>query len=221
MDKQSDQLTLNMIEVFHSVQGETSLSGYPTTFVRLAACNLRCSWCDTPYSFGRGESTALETIIDRVEFFGAKHVCITGGEPLLQSNVHHLMRTLCTMGFVVSIETGGSLPIEDIDSRVKVILDIKCPGSKMCEKNRWENLQFLKENDEVKFVVINEEDYQWALQVCKEHQLFNHSSEILFSPVHNVMDAQLLVRWILRDKIPVRLNLQIHKFIWTPETIGV
>lgn len=213
--------SLNIIEQFASVQGETSYTGLPTTFIRLAACNLRCTWCDTTYSFGRGTPASIQSLIDQTVQNGCRHVCITGGEPLLQKNVHSLMTSLCDLGFNLSIETGGSLPIQDIDQRVKVILDLKCPGSGMSHKNDWNNIPFLKSGDEVKFVLMHREDYDWALDVCKKHQLFDQNYEILLSPVHNQLDSQTLVKWIVEDKLPVRLNLQIHKFIWTPETKGV
>jgi 7-carboxy-7-deazaguanine synthase len=211
--------TLNLVELFASVQGETTLSGLPTFFIRLAACNLRCSWCDTPYSFGRGDPVQIEEIAKKTVDSGCRHVCVTGGEPLLQKNVHPLMEMLCDAGLHVSIETGGSLPIEPMDSRVKVVLDIKCPGSGMESKNFWDNISSLKATDEVKFVLLDRLDYQYAKSVCEKYDLYKN--EVLFSPVHNKLNAQELVGWILEDKLPVRLNLQIHKFIWTPETKGV
>lgn len=216
-----DQKTLNIIEVFASVQGETRLAGLPTTFVRLAACNLRCSWCDTPYSFGRGHPQTIQHILDTIHKNGCRHVCITGGEPLLQQNVHLLMSILCDEGYVLSIETGGSLPTKMIDPRVSIILDIKCPGSMMHEKNHWSNLEILREHDEVKFVIMDRVDYDYAVGVCEKFRLFDRSMQTLFSPVHGVLDPKVLTHWILENKLPVRLNLQLHKYIWTPETRGV
>lgn len=216
-----DKKTLNIIEIFASVQGETRLAGLPTTFVRLAACNLRCSWCDTPYSFGRGQPETLETILNTVKKNGCSHVCITGGEPLLQQNVHLLMSILCDEGYTVSIETGGSLPTQPIDPRVAVVLDIKCPGSKMDNKNLWANLEMLRPHDEVKFVLLDRADYDYAVEVCNKYALFARAMPALFSPVHGILNSQTLVHWILQDNLPVRLNLQLHKFIWTPETRGV
>lgn len=216
-----DNQTLRLTEVFLSIQGETSLTGLPTTFIRLAACNLRCTWCDTPYSFGRGEPTSLETIIETVRVNGASHVCVTGGEPLLQKEVFPLMKTLCDLGYTVSLETGGSLGTEKVDPRVITILDIKCPGSGMSQKNAWENLQILKDQDEVKFVIKDRDDYDWALNVCKKYNLFARSKPPLFSPVHNVLNPQDLISWTLHDKLPIRINLQIHKWVWSPETKGV
>ncbi len=216
-----DNKTLNIIEVFKSVQGETSFTGLPTTFIRLAACNLRCTWCDTAYSFGKGEKVSLQLLVQQVKENGCSHVCITGGEPLLQSNVYSLISNLCDLGYKLNIETGGSLSIKKVDKRAVNILDIKCPGSGMSHKNFWENMEILREHDEIKFVILNENDYNYALEVCRKYQLFDRGFTVLFSPVFNQMDSKILIQWILRDKIPVRLNLQIHKFIWSPNTIGV
>lgn len=213
--------TLDLIELFSSVQGETSFTGFPTTFIRLAKCNLRCSWCDTTYSFKRGTPHTLFSILSKVEEFGCRHTCITGGEPLLQPNVHKLMKELCDRKYVVSLETGGSLATEAVDPRVHVILDIKCPGSGMSEKNYWKNLTWLKPHDQVKFVLKDESDYCYARSICEKYDLYNQVQEVLLSPVHEVLDSQKLVSWILRDRLPVRLNLQIHKFIWSPTTRGV
>jgi 7-carboxy-7-deazaguanine synthase len=213
--------SLRLIEIFNSVQGETSFTGLPTTFVRLAACNLRCSWCDTTYSFGRGIKHSLEEIVARVNGYGHSHVCITGGEPLLQKNVYRLMAELCDRGYVLSLETGGSLPIEEVDPRVHMILDVKCPGSGMEAHNLFSNLPLLKQKDEVKFVIKDRADYDYAKGICAEYLLFVNKISVLFSPVFGEMDSQILVGWILEDKLPVRLNLQIHKFIWHPQTKGV
>lgn len=213
--------SLQIIEIFKSVQGETSFVGLPTTFIRLAACNLRCTWCDTSYSFGKGETWSFSQILDRVQQFGCKNICITGGEPLLQSNVYSLMTTLCDKDHVLSLETGGSLPTNLVDSRVHIILDVKCPGSGMEHKNHWANLEKLRHQDEVKFVIKDQIDYQFAKQVCEKYQLFNKVNNVLFSPVFGVLHPQEIVSWILSDNLPVRLNLQIHKFIWEPLTKGV
>lgn len=212
-------MQLNLIEIFASVQGETSLTGLPTTFIRLAACNLRCSWCDTSYSFGRGTPYDLEAIIQQVITNGCKNVCITGGEPLLQQNVYPLMARLCDLGYALSLETGGSLPTDQVDPRVMTVLDVKCPGSKMDHKNHLNNLKNLKKHDEVKFVILDRQDYDYAKQICVDHQLFDKN--VLFSPVFGQLNPQELVQWILKDQLPVRLNMQIHKFIWSPETKGV
>ena len=212
---------LNLIEIFASVQGETSFTGLPTTFIRLAACNLRCSWCDTSYSFGRGTPTLLTEIYEKVKKFGCRHICVTGGEPLLQENVYPLMKTLCDEGFILSLETSGSLSTARVDPRVHTILDIKCPGSAMSDKNHWQNMDLLKNHDEVKFVIADHADYTYAKQICAKYQLYTRNREVLFSPVFNSLEAKTLVEWILRDQLPVRLNLQTHKFIWEPSTKGV
>lgn len=214
-------LYLNITEIFSSIQGETSFTGLPTTFIRLSACNLRCSWCDTPYSFERGKKMLLEEIIGQAKKSGPSHVCITGGEPLLQKNVYFLMKNLCDLGYTLSLETGGSLPIDEVDPRVITILDVKCPGSGMEEKNHLANLKKLRPHDEIKFVILDENDYRYALDICTKFQLFSRTKPILFSPVFDKLDAKILVEWILKDKLHARLNLQIHKFIWHPETIGV
>jgi 7-carboxy-7-deazaguanine synthase len=212
---------LNIVEIFESIQGETSFCGLPTTFVRLAACNLRCSWCDTAYSFGRGTPHEINDLIAHIESLGPRYICITGGEPLLQNNIYRLMKLLCDIGYKLSLETGGSLPTADVDPRVHIILDIKCPGSEMSEKNFWGNLPHLRQFDEVKFVIKNHEDYLYAKEVCSKFNLYQKVSNILFSPVHGDLDPKELVGWILKDRLPVRLNLQIHKYIWDPLKRGV
>ena len=214
-------MDLNIIEIFKSVQGETSLTGLPTTFIRLAACNLRCSWCDTTYSFGRGEKKGVSEILEQVKANGCRYVCVTGGEPLLQENVHPLMTALCDLEYTVSIETGGSLSTQKIDPRAITILDIKCPGSDMAEKNHYANIALLKVQDEVKFVIKDRRDYEWTLDICQKYRLFDRKKEVLFSPVFGEQEAKELVGWILEDQIPARLNLQTHKFIWEPTTRGV
>lgn len=214
-------MDLNITEIFASVQGETSLSGLPTTFIRLAACNLRCTWCDTSYSFSRGTPYALERIIETVVENRHSHVCVTGGEPLLQKNVYPLMTALCDRDYCVSLETGGSLDISAVDPRVVTILDVKCPGSGMSHKNLWSNLERLKDADEVKFVLKDEEDYRFAVETALKYELFGRQKPVLFSPVFEALNPRELVGWILRDKLPVRLNLQTHKYIWTPNTQGV
>ena len=213
--------SLNITEVFTSVQGETSFTGLPTTFIRLARCNLRCRWCDTSYSFSRGEEYTLESLIDQVKAAGVRHICITGGEPLLQKNVYPLMSTLCDLGYVVSIETGGGMSTEHLDSRVHTILDVKCPGSEMDHKNQWENFDRLKSHDEIKFVISHREDYLWAKNICAKYDLFSKVHSVLFSPVHDELPAEELIGWFLEDRLPVRLNLQVHKFIWPKTMKGV
>ncbi len=210
---------LNVTEIFSSIQGETSSSGLPTTFIRLSSCNLRCSWCDTDYSFSRGTSLNVEHLLTNADLFGNKYVCITGGEPLLQKGVHLLMELLCDKGYNVSIETGGSLDIKEIDTRVRTILDIKCPGSEMEHKNLYSNLLFLKSDDEIKFVIKDRKDYDWAVNICIKHKLFERN--VLFAPVYNALNPEQLAEWVLFDKLQVRLNLQIHKIIWPHKNEGV
>ena len=209
--------TLNLIELYPSVQGETSFTGLPTTFIRLAACNLRCTWCDTPQSFVRGEPQTFEKILNEVKSFGCKHICVTGGEPLLQNAVYDLMVLLCDAGYVVSLETGGGVSTEHVDPRVITILDIKCPGSGMSHKNIWTNLDHLRAHDEVKCVLLDRADYDYAKEICEKYQLYQKVSSVLFSPVHGKLDPKELVHWILSDHLPVRLNLQLHKYIWSPD----
>lgn len=217
----SEQDSLQIIEIFRSVQGETSLTGLPTTFIRLAACNLRCSWCDTTYSFGRGTAISLEKILNQVSSNGCKYVCVTGGEPLLQKNAIPLLNLLCESNYIVSLETSGSLSTEQVPCQVRTILDVKCPGSKMDHKNLWSNLKRLRTHDEVKFVIQDYQDYLYAKNICDQYQLFSAVKEVLFSPVFGILNPQELVKWVLEDQLPVRLNLQIHKFIWSPNQKGV
>lgn len=212
---------LNITEIFESVQGETSFTGLPTVFIRLAACNLRCTWCDTPYSFPKGTPMPLEAIIAEVENKGSRHICVTGGEPLLQKPVISLMQHLCDKGYTISLETGGSLSIEEVPGDVHIILDLKCPGSGMEKHNLWSNIGLLKPQDEVKFVLLDRADYEYAKEIIQKYRLDAKVKELLFSPVHGVLCPQQLVEWILEDRLPVRLNLQIHKYIWSPATRGV
>lgn len=213
--------TLNIIELFGSVQGETTFSGLPTFFVRLASCNLRCTWCDTTYSFGRGNPVALTEIYEQIKTSGLRYVCVTGGEPLLQPLVFPFMTHLCDRGYILSLETSGSLSIAKVDPRVRTILDIKCPASGMSEKNDWSNLELLRAHDEVKFVVQDEADYVYAKEVYQKYNLSKKVSALLISPVFGKLDPQEVVKWMLQDRLPFRLNMQIHKFIWSPETKGV
>lgn len=212
---------LYLTEIFCSIQGETSLAGLPTAFVRLSGCNLRCTWCDTPYSFKRGMREEVEAVLQKIESYGVQCVCVTGGEPLLQKNVYPLMTALCDRGYTVSLETGGSLSIETVDPRVVAILDVKCPGSGMSHKNAWKNLEILRAQDEVKFVIRDETDYLYSKEVANKYHLFSREKQPLFSPVHGILDPKLLVEWVLRDQLPIRLNLQLHKWIWDPMTRGV
>lgn len=212
---------LKVNEIFHSIQGEGSAAGLPCVFVRLTYCNLRCTYCDTEYAFYDGKDFTIEEVIDEVKKYGCNLVEITGGEPLVQMDeCLELMKQLSDSGFEVMIETGGSLPINEIDPRVKIIMDLKCPSSGMLKKNLYENINYLKPTDEVKFVIGNKEDYEWAKEIITEHSL-NTKCEILFSVVFGKLEPIDLVNWILKDKLNVRFQLQMHKFIWHPETRGV
>jgi len=214
-----DVLKIN--EIFHSIQGESTKAGLPCVFVRLTYCNIRCVYCDTEYAFYEGVDRSIEEIIDTVNSYGCKLVEITGGEPLVQENVHILMKSLCDLGYEVMLETGGSLPIENVDKRVKVIMDLKTPYSKMEKKNRYENIQHLKSGDEVKFVIGSREDYDWAKDILLKYELVNKVEQVLFSPVFDKVENIELANWILEDKLNVRFQLQMHKYIWHPETRGV
>ena len=212
-------LTFN--EIFHSIQGESTHTGRPCVFVRLTACDLRCSWCDTPYAFTEGQKMTLDDVLERVEGYGCDLVEITGGEPLLQRDVYPLMEQLLASGKTVMVETGGHRSIKDVPSDVIRIVDVKCPGSGESAKNHWENLDLLSLRDEVKFVIRDRADYEYAKDVVARYGLLDRTAAVLFSPVHGVLDAKDLAAWILEDRVPVRLQLQAHKYIWEPHTRGV
>ncbi len=211
---------LKVNEIYYSIQGESTFAGKPCVFIRLTYCNLRCSYCDTEYAFYEGEDKSIEEVIEEVKKYDSKLVEVTGGEPLVQKEAIHLMRKLCDDGYEVLLETGGSLPIDSVDKRVRVILDLKCPSSKMKGKNLYENLDHLKPIDEVKFVIGTREDYEWAKEIINKYKI-NEKCEILFSVVFNKLEPLTLTNWILEDKLNVRFQLQMHKFIWKPEERGV
>ena len=205
--------TLRITELFHSLQGESSRVGLPTVFIRLTGCPLRCGYCDTAYAFSGGENIAIDAILQQVATFHTRHVCVTGGEPLAQKNCLILLTALCDAGYSVSLETSGALDIGGVDSRVARIVDIKTPGSGEVEKNRWENMAQLQLSDEIKFVLCDEGDYQWAKQILAEHHL-SDTCPVLFSPVHEQLSPTQLAEWILRDQLPVRMQVQLHKYLW-------
>ncbi len=207
-------------EIFHSLQGESSYMGLPCVFVRLAYCNLRCTYCDTGYAFHEGTAMSIEDILRKVCEYKCRLVEITGGEPLVQDNVHELMSRLCDLDFKVLLETGGSLDISRVDSRVKRIMDIKTPGSGMEKENLWENILHLRRTDEIKFVVGDRNDFEWAVQIIRQHQLEDRCP-VLFSPVFGDLLPRELSGWILEEGLNVRFQLQMHKYIWEPETRGV
>lgn len=205
--------TLRITEIFLSLQGESTRVGLPTTFIRLTGCPLRCGYCDTAYAFSGGESFSLSTILEKVAAHAAPYVCVTGGEPLAQKHCLVLLSALCDQGYSVSLETSGALDIGGVDPRVARIVDIKTPNSGEVEKNRWENLALLRATDEIKFVLQDESDYIWAKNVLGERGL-EKCCTVLFSPVHESLHPRQLAEWILRDKLPVRMQVQLHKYLW-------
>ena len=211
-------LTVN--EIYYSIQGESTKAGLPCVFIRLTYCNLRCSYCDTEYAFYEGKDLSLEEILVGVKKYQCKLVELTGGEPLVQSESLELLKLLCDTGYEVLLETGGSLPIENVDQRVKIIMDLKCPSSNMEKKNLYQNIQFLKKSDEVKFVLSSREDYEWTKAILLQYDL-QKKCEILFSVVFGTLEPVKVVEWILEDNLQIRFQLQMHKFIWHPEQKGV
>ncbi len=211
---------LKINEIYHSIQGESTKAGLPCVFVRLTYCNLRCSYCDTEYAFYEGYDKSVEGVIEEVKKYNCNLVEVTGGEPLVQKESLDLMKRLCDEGFEVLLETGGSLPIKDVDKRVRIILDLKCPSSKMMHKNLYENIDHLKPVDEVKFVIGTREDYEWSKEQIEKYKL-NKKFTVLFSVVFGELEPVTLVNWILEDKLNVRYQLQMHKFIWQPDAKGV
>ncbi len=211
---------LKVNEIFFSIQGESSQMGLPCVFVRLTECDLRCTYCDTEYAFYEGEMLSLEHIIERVSSYGCKLVEITGGEPLLQSEVYELMTRLCDRGFSVMLETGGHILVDKVDARVKKIIDMKTPSSGMLRKNDYRNLEIAAPNDEIKFVIGSRLDYDWAKHVIAQYRLTERLT-VLMSVVFGELSPQTLAEWILADRLPVRFQLQMHKYIWSPETRGV
>jgi 7-carboxy-7-deazaguanine synthase len=211
---------LKVNEIYFSIQGESTKAGLPCVFIRLTYCNLRCTYCDTEHAFYDGKDLSIEEILTEVKKYNSNIVEVTGGEPLVQIESMDLMRTLCDEGFEVLLETSGSLPIKDVDSRVKIIMDLKCPSSNMMKKNLYENLNFIKALDEIKFVIGTKEDYEWTKEIIEKYKL-NNKCEVLFSVVFGSLEPLTLVSWVLEDKLKVRFQLQMHKFIWSPETKGV
>ena len=212
-------LTVN--EIFHSIQGESTHAGRPCVFVRLTACDLRCSWCDTPYAFTEGHKMSVEDVVERVRGYNCDVVEITGGEPLLQKEVYPLMERLLDEGRTVMVETGGHLSADQVPAGVIRLIDVKCPASGEAGKMHWPNLEKLRSTDEIKFVIQDRADYDYARQVVEQHELVQRSGAVLFSPVHGTLDPRQLAEWILADRLPVRLQLQAHKYIWDPGTRGV
>jgi 7-carboxy-7-deazaguanine synthase len=212
-------LTVN--EIFYSIQGESTYAGRPCVFVRLTACDLRCSWCDTPYAFHEGRKAEIEDVLREVRTHGCPLVEITGGEPLLQEDVYPLMSRLLGSGHTVLVETGGHLSIERVPREAVRIIDVKCPASGEAHRNDWANLDRLAPHDQVKFVIQDRQDYEFARDVARQHALADRCAAVLFSPVHGVLDPKTLAAWVLEDRLPVRVQLQIHKYIWGADVRGV
>jgi len=219
MSERKKTLTIN--EIYHSIQGESTWVGRPCVFVRLTFCNLRCNYCDTEYAFYEGKKRALDEILEAVATFGCPLVEITGGEPLLQKNVLPLMTMLCDSRYTVLLETSGAHDVSKVDPRVYRIMDLKTPGSGEVGKNLWTNIDHLTLRDEVKFVMGTREDYEWACEKVRRYGLASRCHAVLFSPIFGRIDPRQIVEWILEDKLNVRFQLQMHKFIWSPAQRGV
>ncbi len=208
------QNTLRITEIFYSLQGETRTVGLPTVFIRLTGCPLRCQYCDSAYAFSGGQLLSIEAILVQVAAYRPRYVCVTGGEPLAQPDVLTLFKALCDAGYQVSTETSGALDIGGIDARVSVVLDLKTPGSLEVQRNRYENIDLLKADDQVKFVLCDRADYDWAVTKLLQYKLQARVSDVLFSPSQGQLSARDLADWIVADNLPVRLQLQLHKLLW-------
>ena len=206
-------MSLRIFEIFHSLQGESSRVGLPTVFVRLTGCPLRCGYCDTEYAFHGGATQSFEEILATVASYQAQYVCVTGGEPLAQKGCHQLLKMLCDNGYQVSIETSGAIDISQVDQRVSVIMDIKTPGSGEASKNLWSNVAALSAKDEVKFVLVDRTDYDWAKQILGQYDL-TQKCPVLFSPVYKTLPPADLAAWVLEDHLQVRMQVQLHKILW-------
>lgn len=209
--------TLRITEIFFSLQGETRTSGLPTVFVRLTGCPLRCTYCDTAYAFDGGQIASINDIIEKVASYAPRHVTVTGGEPLAQPNVFFLLEKLCDAGYEVSLETGGALPVEQVDPRVSKVIDLKTPGSGELSRNNFDNLNHVNQHDQIKFVLCHREDYEWARLQIDLHQLHKKVSDVLLSPSNGQLSPRELAEWVLEDRLPVRMQLQLHKLIWDEE----
>ncbi|MDO4709505.1 MAG: 7-carboxy-7-deazaguanine synthase QueE [Pseudomonadota bacterium] len=207
---------LRITEIFCSLQGESRSVGWPTVFVRLTGCPLRCGYCDTTYSFHGGQWQAIDAIVDEVRSHGVRHVCVTGGEPLAQKRCIQLLQKLCDAGFEVSLETSGAIDISQVDSRVIRVVDVKTPGSGEAARNHWPNLEQLQPKDQVKFVICSRADYDWSRSVLQEHRLAERC-EVLFSPSYTQVAPRELAEWIIADRLPVRFQMQLHKQLWGEE----
>ncbi len=206
--------SLKITEIFYSLQGEARTVGLPTVFVRLTGCPLRCGYCDSEYAFYGGERMSIDAILEKVASYQPRFVCVTGGEPLAQRECLVLLTALCDAGYDVSLETSGAMPIEQVDSRVSRVMDLKTPGSGEVGRNRWENIEFLQAHDQIKFVICDRADYEWARFELDKHRLNERVGEVLFSPSFNQIKPLELAEWILQDNLPVRFQLQLHKLLW-------
>lgn len=204
-------------EIFKSIQGESTYAGIPCTFVRLAGCNLRCTYCDTNYAYYHGKELSDQEIISKIEEYGVKCVEFTGGEPLLQEETPPLIKTLLDKDYTVLIETNGSICIGCLDKRLTIIMDMKTPKSGMSERMNFKNVEFLKSNDEIKFVLMDESDYIWAKDIIKKYDILSRVKNVLMSPAYGILSPKMLASWILSDNLPVRLQLQVQKYIWGPD----
>lgn len=211
---------IKVTEIFHSIQGESTYAGRPCLFIRLTGCPLRCTWCDTAYAFHSGRDLTIEEIVGEVRSFDCPLVEVTGGEPLSQPESLGLLTRLCDEGFEVLLETSGAIDTAGVDRRVHVILDVKCPGSGMADRMHWPNLERLSAQDEAKFVIKDRADYEWARELVRREDLSTRCT-VLFSPVFSDVEVRQLAEWVLADKLPVRFQLQLHKYIWTPDMRGV
>ena len=209
-----DHTTLRITEIFLSLQGEANTVGYPTVFVRLTGCPLRCQYCDSAYAFSGGQIETLADILDQVANYNVSRVTVTGGEPLAQPGVFALMTALVDRQFSVSLETSGALPVDRVDPRVIKVLDIKTPGSAEVHRNLWDNIAHLQPHDQIKFVVCSRGDYDWARIKCDQYQLFDRVADVLFSPSHGALDPSELADWIVADRLPARMQMQLHKLLW-------
>ena len=211
---------MRITEIFHSIQGESSYAGQPCVFVRLTGCPLRCTWCDTDYAFYEGHEFSIDEVLAKVQTYGCRLVEVTGGEPLVQPESLPLMTRLCDAGYTVLLETSGAVNIAPVDPRAHLILDVKCPGSGMTDRMHWTNLSQLAAKDEAKFVMADRADYDWAREILTQYDVASRCP-VLFSPVFGSLDVRQLAEWILADRLPVRFQLQMHKYIWAPDMRGV
>lgn len=210
------QGSLRITEIFHSLQGEARTVGLPTVFVRLTGCPLRCQYCDTSYAFKGGEMQTIDEIVEQVASYDCRHVCVTGGEPLAQAGCNALLHVLCDAGYEVSLETSGAIDLSNVDARVSKVMDLKTPGSGEQQRNLFENIDYLSINDQIKFVICDRNDYQWAKEIIIRYELAN-CCEVLMSPSQGQQSATELAQWILHDRLPVRFQLQLHKILWGDE----